>query len=412
MLLSIKNILGSLIVLLTLISVNQWSLFPIGNTYINWVVYFIITILFVNGIKTYFDSRNSQNLLFLKLYLFWIIICSIRGIFVAENYWDFKSLIQSSFALLISISVFLFTNPNVVRVVLSKWMFYSLPLFSILLLLIETQSYGYYLVPVSFFTLFLPLLDKKWKVFFLIISLFVIFVDIDARSNVIKFLVSIMFSFLFYYKKLFNLKLLKFIFFSCFFLPLIFLFFGLINVFNVFDLEAYVKGDYTEKKIVAGEVQVFNLKADTRTGLYKEAITSAIKNNYVLIGRTQARGYDSDFFGTYLAEELNTNRYERYSTEVSILNIFTWTGTIGVILYFLIFFRATYLAMFKSNNFPLKVLGLYLVFRWNYAWVEDFNRFDIMNIVLCIFIGMCYSEKFRSMSEYEFKAWFKSILKK
>ena len=199
---------------------------------------------------------------------------------------------------------------------------------------------------------------------------------------------------------------------TCFAVPFVFLFLSITNIFNIFHIDDYIKGDYTEKKIVSGQEQVLNLKADTRTGLYQEVIISAIKNKYVLIGRTPSRGNDSEAFGIYLAEELNTNRYERYSNEVAILNIFTWTGIIGVVLYFFVFFRAVYFAIYKSNNFFIKVIGLYVTFRWIYAWVEDFNRFDIMNIVLWIFIAICYSEQFRSMSDHDFKEWLGTIFNK
>jgi hypothetical protein len=199
---------------------------------------------------------------------------------------------------------------------------------------------------------------------------------------------------------------------TCFALPFVFLFLGVTKTFNVFQIDEYVKGTYTEKKIIAGQVKEMDLKADTRTFLYKEVIMSAIKNNYILIGRSPARGNESEHFGEHAAIELKTGRYERYINEVSILNIFTWTGLVGLVLYFFVFFKAVYLAIYKSNNFFLKVIGLYVTFRWIYAWVEDFNRFDIMNIVLWMLIAICYSEQFRNMSDADFKTWLNSIFKK
>lgn len=412
MTISIKNILANLIVVLAIISVNQWSEFPIGNTYTNWFIYFTISILFLSGMKYYYDSINSKNLLYVKLYLFWVIICFFRGIFEAENYWDFKSLIQSSLALLLVVSIFIFTNASVIQTLLYKMLFYTLPLFFVLIFIIETQSYGYYLIPISFFALFFPFLSRHWKVTVAVISLFVIFVDFDARSNVIKFLVPILFSFLFYFKRLLKSKVLKIAYMSSFALPIILFVLGITNVFNVFHMDEYIKGTYTEKKIIAGQVKESDLKADTRTFLYKEVIVSALKNKYILMGRTPARGNDSEHFGLFAFEELKTGRYERYVNEVSILNIFTWTGVIGVVLYFMIFFKSVYLAIYKSNNFFMKVVGLYVMFRWMYAWVEDFNRFDIMNIVLWMLIAMCYSEQFRNMSDTEFKSWLNSIFKR
>jgi hypothetical protein len=408
---SVKKSLAALIVLLTVISVNQWSIFPIGNTFTNWIFYFIITILFIKGIKYYFNRNNSSNLLFVKLYLIWVIISCTRGIFEAQNYWDFKSLINSGLALLMIVSIYIFTNPLVIKAILSKWLIYALPLFFVLMFFLTTDSYGFYLMPISFFLLFLPFLDKKWKVAIVLISLFVVFVDLDARSNVIKFFVSFLFSFLFYIKRLVNFKLFKIIFSASFFFPFFFLFLGITNKFNVFQIDKYISGNYEEKKKIGNQVIVADLKSDTRTFLYREVIISAIKNKYVIIGRSPARGNESDVFGLYAAEELKTGRYERYGNEVSILNIFTWTGLVGVILYFLVFLKASYLAITKSNSNFLRIIGLYVTFRWIYLWVEDPNIFNINNTLLYMVVAMCYSEQFRNMNDFEFKNWLSSIFK-
>ncbi|MBK9223652.1 MAG: hypothetical protein IPO23_01535 [Flavobacterium sp.] len=98
------------------------------------------------------------------------------------------------------------------------------------------------------------------------------------------------------------------------------------GTFNIFNLEENISGTYTSEKIKEGKKIEENLKIDTRTFLYEEVVSSALKNDYVLFGRTPARGNDSFYFGNFTAEELGTKRYERYSNEVSILNIFTWTG--------------------------------------------------------------------------------------
>ena len=47
-----------------------------------------------------------------------------------------------------------------------------------------------------------------------------------------------------------------------------------------------------------------------------------------------------------------------------------------------------------------------------YSWVEDFNRFDIMNLTLWAMIAMGYSKEFRNMSDIEFKNWVRSVFPK
>jgi hypothetical protein len=181
------------------------------------------------------------------------------------------------------------------------------------------------------------------------------------------------------------------------------------NNFNVFNMDDYIEGEYVQTKIINGEITKEKLKADTRTFLYKEVIVSAIKHNYVMFGRTPASGNDSDLFGYQVAEAIKTKRNIRYKNEVSILNIFTWTGIVGVVLYFLVFFKAAKLAIFQSSNTFSKFLGLYVSFRWVYAWVEDFNNFDIMNIMLWITVALCYSPHFRNMSDGAIRKWIQAL---
>ena len=54
-------------------------------------------------------------------------------------------------------------------------------------------------------------------------------------------------------------------------------------------------------------------------------------------------------------------------------------------------------------------MGLFVSFRWTYAWVEDFNNYDIMNVVLWILIALCYSQSFREMNDEEIKYWVRGV---
>tara|TARA_B110000238_G_scaffold197721_1_gene240819 strand:- start:510 stop:1790 length:1281 start_codon:yes stop_codon:yes gene_type:complete len=412
MTISIKNILAYLFVILTFISVNLWSIFPIGNTYTNWGLYVIILLVVIKGFKPYYKVVEKKNILYVKLFLGWVIVCFFRGLFVADFYWDYKNLLNVSLALLLPLGIFIFMNPIVLQNIFVKWIKFALPLFFFFVVFIELQSYGYYLVVISVLSLFIPALPKKWKFLIIGVPIFVILSSFDARSNVIKFSVPIFLSILYYQKSILKLMFLKIVYKSLFFLPLFFLILGTFSSFNIFKLDEFISGEYSTIQVVKGESKEVSLMTDTRTFIYEEVIQSALINNYVLFGRTPAQGYDSNAFGYFNAEVLGTGRYERYGSEVSIMNIFTWLGLVGVILYFLIFFRAVTLAISNSNNMYIKIVGLYVLFRWVYAWVEDFNRFDIMNVMLWIVVAMCYSPAFRRMTDKEFKFWVRGIFDK
>jgi hypothetical protein len=125
--------------------------------------------------------------------------------------------------------------------------------------------------------------------------------------------------------------------------------------------------------------------------------------------RSIARGYNSITFGEWADEVTQTSRGERQSCEVSILNVFNYFGIIGAIIYICIFSQATWLAIYKSNNDYVKLIALYVSFRWLIAWIEDFSNMDLNYLFLWIMIGMCFSVTFRKMNNIEFNSWLKAI---
>ena len=129
----------------------------------------------------------------------------------------------------------------------------------------------------------------------------------------------------------------------------------------------------------------------------------------VLYGRTPARGNDSKSFGTFNSEILRTGKYERFKNEVCHLNIFTWLGIIGIILYSSIYFVSSYRAVFNSRNKYIQFIGLLISFHWAYGWIEDINNFDILTISLWMMIAMGLSYEYRQMSNKAFKLWARNI---
>lgn len=394
-----------LILLLTIGTVNSWTSLPVGNTTIWWSVYGLTLILFVKSKDFFLNKENNKNLFVLYLYIIWIVICFVRGLFVADNYWEWKNLVAAALFLLFPLSIYISTHKEMVQKIISDWVKYALPAFFLFSLFLHTEAVGRYLVPVSFLLLFFPVLTNKWKLILIFFTIIVFKTDLGARSNIIKFAIPLLLSSMYYMKFFFGSKLLRIIHLILSFLPIVLFVLAINGVFNVFKMNEYIEVDNNNLTDEENE----KLMVDTRTLLYIEVLESAIINNYVLLGRTPARGNDSSIFGSTIAKEIGLEKEERFSNEVSMLSIFTWIGLIGVSLYFLVLFKASYLAINKSGNFFMKIMGLYLSFRWCYAWVEDFSRFDLSNFFLWICIGMCYSKSFRNMSNQEFIIWVKGI---
>lgn len=394
------------ILLITISSVNQWTSLPIGNTVFWWIINIYILFSFYRSRDIFYDRYNDVNIKILLLYLGWNVICIVRGMGVAENYWEWKFLIETGMVLLLPLTIYISTDQLVLRNILRTWTKYALPAFFILFPFFTAgDALGRYLVPISFFLLLFPLLAPKWKVIALMFSLGVVLAALDARSNVIKFTVSLLFGCLFYFKGFLSINVLKIARLFFLLVPYLLFFLAFSGQFNVFKIGEYLNRDYSTTVVKDGQMQEEDLTADTRTLLYEEVFASAQKYNYFLAGRTPARGNESELFGYFLAEELQTGKMERFSNEVSILNIFTWTGIIGVVLYFLVFYQASYLAIYKSNNFFIKIIGLFVAFRWSYAWIEDFSQFDLSYFFLWVMIGMCFSAEFRKMDNNEMLLW-------
>lgn len=378
----------------------------IGNTTVWWIISYAIIIGFFISKKYFVEQQNKKDLLFVSFYLLWIIVCILRGMYVAENYWDWRGLANNTMGLLLPVVAYTATNKAIVRSILSRYIKYGLPLFLLLMLLIRTDAYGFYLMPVSFLLLFLPALSFRQRVTILLFTAIIFVADLGARSNVIKFALPLIILLIYYFREKLSNNIIESIRLSLIIAPIVFFTLGITGVFNVFNINEYF-GEFKTKGLDnAGERVELDMSTDTRTFLYVEVLQSAINNNYTVFGRTPARGNDSESFGP-LAYEF-TGRDERLENEVGILNVFTWTGIVGVLLYLFIFFRASYLAVNRSENIYAKMLGIYVAFRWLFSWVEDVNAFNVNYFMLWIMIGLCFSYSFRMMSNHEVTVWIRS----
>lgn len=380
----------------------------LNNTTMWWIFSFLILLVFFLSRIYFFDKRNEGNMLILWIYLLWNLVCIIRGMFVAEIYWDWKGLINNAMALLLPVVIFSATNRMIVQSLLSFFIKYAVPLFIVFAFIIRTDAFGFYLMPISILLLFLPGFSKGQKIFLLLISLFVLVVDLGARSNVIKFGVPLLLLAIYFLRNIISVKWIEGMRLSLFIIPIILFVLGVTDIFNVFKMDEFLDSDYKNVVIDAeGNVMEESLAADTRTFLYVEVLESAINHKYWLLGRTPARGNDSDYFGGEMVEM--TGRYERLENEIGLANVFTWTGVVGVILYFLLFFNASFLAVNKSNNIYMKIMGVFVAFRWLYAWIEDVNNFSLNFFMLMITLGMCFSYSFRRMTDQEMHIWVRGI---
>ena len=196
--------------------------------------------------------------------------------------------------------------------------------------------------------------------------------------------------------------------------PIVLLFLGITGRFNVFS---NTNDQYKGRNVIQEQTGTADISADTRTFIYQEVITSAVEHHYIWFGRSPARGNDTQAFYD-LANDLqsvnhaNNLKHERSRNEVCFPNIFTWLGLVGMLLYIGIYFWASYLGVFRSCSFYVKMAGMVTAFNFAYGWVENITNFDILNVVYWTFISICLSPRFRNMDDAEFKSWFSGLFYK
>lgn len=402
-----EKILPTLTLFISVSSVLAWCSLPIGNTFIWWLIYTAILLIYYAIWR-----KERYNIGVVNLFLC-IVLSSVVYALVdrVENYWDYKLLYSNLMFFMLPLAAYAYTNPSLLPKTLRLYLSFAPWLLIALWPFLESDAFGRFLVPYSFMALFLSELNKKNKLLVLIALLVTLIYGIDSRSDVLKFAVCIFFGICFYFQQVERLlfRLIKIGRYVLLLAP--FVFFGLAatGTFNVLkiDEELGYDGKYTLGKNERGDD--ISALQDTRTFLYLEEIQSAISQNYWLQGNSLARGYRSLYFGGGADKEMGLSRGERQSCEVSILNVFNYFGLVGCVAYFFVFFAASYKAIYKSRNRYVPVIGLYVAFRWSFAWLEDFSKFDLNSMFLWIMIGICFSPLYRNMTDENFKRWVHSI---
>lgn len=400
------------ILLISIYSIIQWSyLFntPLNNTYLWWFLQFLIL---YNFYRLRSISINREKTI--AVFLAYSIISFLYGIYMAENYLHYKYLVRNLLTYLIPLCVYTFINPQHLYSVLRLWFKKIWILLLLLFPFLYSDAWGNILTPFFFLILFFRDLPFKWKIFTIFAFIITFTLGWASRSCIIRLSVAFIIGaiYVFDFGKYFITKYRTLIYTFFLTLPIISFILAATGMFNVFKIDEEFELSKQYELLQTDKERGGTLLDDTRTLLYKEVIKAAIDDKCIVFGHSLARGYYAPMVADFIVE--NTGgmlKGERIGCEVLILNIFTYMGIVGVILFMMIIMKSVYLALFKSNNDYVKVIALFLLFRWIYSWIEELQTFSITYITIWLMIAICFSNKFRDMSDKEFKRWFLAILK-
>lgn len=406
----IARCLGFLFALVCLEGAFNYAGIHIGTTFVTWTTNFsIIFICIYWGYKK--NKIFNKSYLLCGLFLCWAFIGAIRGIPLLNNYWYTKQFLTGVMCVSLPCFVYVLSNPMIVIEILRRWNNLVIPLFIFFFSWKAIAgAHHFYLGPIYFLHgLFWFWLPKKWKIITLFCLCLMIVIDTGARSQVIKAIICITMAIVIRLHAYIPTFIIRFGSLFMYFIAIVLLYLGISGTYNIFDHKDHSAENspvvFSEGVFLKDNGNPTESLIDTRSFIYMEVIESALINDYVIEGRTLARGNDSVSFG----KDSMIEEDERYRNELCHLNIFTWLGLIGTILYSLIYLQASIVAAFFSKNIYVKYLGALVSFHWLYGWIEDMNQFDGMNIGLWMIIGICISPLFRKMSNAEFELWFRSI---
>ena len=345
------------------------------------------------------------------LVLLLMLVGMFRGIFAVDGYWGYKGWMNCVLSALSFVLIFPLGNPTIAAKILQYWNRYIIPVFVLFGLWAMNKDAYPFQIPFIyyFYILFFPIVISNPKArWLIIIGTVCTLVALENRSAIIKTLLAITLCATLYLPHFLQKVSHIFIHFLLYLIPIVLLVLGLTGTFNIFqDLSDEEQTEITRSNDVDEEEQnepAQDLTADTRTFLYIEVIASAIEGDYVLFGNSIGRGNKSTLIWTDI-EDLES---ERLMNEAHMLNIFTWTGILGIILYTIMYLQSSCLGLFYSKNRFVPLIACAVAFHWAMMWLEECPSFNPMDYALFLLLGVCFSPRFRRMSDMEFRLWFRS----
>lgn len=373
--------------------------------------YTIYGILAVFSLIYYWVHRNELIRRYPKLsalYAFmivYVVAACVKLYYVPSSIFFFQRLVL--FCSFLSIgSIFLFMQDGVVKRVLRMWWRY-VPWITLASFPFIEKSQSIFMLFFTFlFIMLAECLRRQLRFLSYALIVFISFFSIYQRMDYLYVIAPLIVYFMIRFEIFmsYSRSLLLYNLQMC--VPVLFFLVAVFGNFNVLNFNSYIKGEYVS---ATGE----NMKDDTRTFLYEEAIESAIDNNYVLLGRTPGYGYDSKFVKTREGDydKIEGVKAQRNS-EVFIVNIFTWCGFIGVVVWFAFYYWFGIRTLMRTKNDYVRGLVLYVGMFWICNWFS--NNFCSPNnsfMALYVILSICMQSQFQKMTNEEIRHYFRVMLK-
>ena len=261
------------------------------------------------------------------------------------------------------------------------------------------MSIAHNMLLLNIFIFFFPYIKRKYYVIILIVAYLVVSYDFNRRSILLGYVIPFIILLGLPIIKINVVK--KFTFCIGVLFPLIMLFMFITRTFNVFEF----MGEEYSVKI---DEDARQLTVDSRTGIYKDVVESVFESDkwyvpYIGLGGNGKVGVNNNGYATVGFKNLRSGQ------EAGMLNYIQYGGIWGLVAYGLLLLMASYKALFKSRNDFLLMMGMFMLYKYVYSFIEDSVEGNAHTFYQFLWIGMCFNKKFRLMTNGQIKGWIASL---
>jgi len=376
--------------LLSLVVPGYFNLLNPGKIVVITVLSYILVLFFC--FKLIFQKKIVNESVF-KIFLFYGLIITIRGLLSAESKSDYGSLILEILPVTLIIPFFYILGKNIFLsiYIIEKIMKYSfvLVLIPLIAYLIDNESDTAILIrtisPFYFFILILPNVKRISRFKIILLTFISIFLAIDHRSNIINISISVLVLFIVYKIP----QIIKYIG------KKIWILFTIIPVFILYLSFNNGTFDFSNDVIT-----------DSRSTIYNDVFSAVSKENAYILGLGPKK-IETDL---KYSDHFNTNSIYnsgRNASESLMLNYFHWGGILMMLLFSFIVLKGVYLSLFDSKNRISIMIAFVVLFRFLYSFVEFRLGYDLSSFFYFFLVGLAYNQHLRSMNNLQVRKIFK-----
>lgn len=395
-------------VILSLIPALYYTFFPGKIILVTLICAYPILI----GILLFLNKKihkKFDGLFYMNLFIIYNIIVLVRGLFDATSIQDWIVMFGNKIPLFLVVhfAIFIASDISSIIAVIRSFLIYGLLVgFVMFFFPNDPGPLGFTrtIAPISFMIFLFPYVNKKLRIFIFSVAMFSFLSDLENRSNLLNILIASIILLISFYKKAYVvIKGFKYTRSIMLFFPVFFLGLGLSGTFNIFLVGDYFDNYYNqENKGTSKDVLV-----DSRTDIYKDVFFQ-LKNDEAFLFGLGASGKTKTFLTDYGDYDI-IYKEGRRDTESGMLNYFQWGGLVGGLVYFLLFVKASYYGIYKSRNWLCKMIGLWVVYKGVFSFIEDPIFFGIGPIFVFFPISVCFNKEFRLLNDFELKVIFTNI---